>query len=172
MSVLIIIPCVALNEYVLECLSGCLGLDYAEHHIALLPDAPVALPEEFISNKITVIPTGDVTISAKRNAGIRAFPDAEYYAFIDSDAYPHHDWLKTAIPSFSHGAVWAVRTCRRPMNTCARRLWETRPGRHLYPATSLFPKRSPQAGTVSIFIPATLLFPGGPWNVSAFFMKG
>lgn len=107
-SVIIIIPCSDLNEYVLECLRGCLGLDYSKYSIALLPDAPLELPEEFRNRNIIVMPTGDVTISAKRNLAIRSFRDADYYAFIDSDAYPDVDWLKNGTAAFAGDDIMAV----------------------------------------------------------------
>ena len=107
-SVIIIVPCAELNEYVVECLRGCLRLDYANYRIALLPDAHLELPEEFRNDAITVMPTGDVTISAKRNLAMSSFPDAAYYAFIDSDAYPQADWLKNGVGSFFREDIWAV----------------------------------------------------------------
>ena len=107
-SVIIVVPCAALNEYVVECLRECARLDHDAYRIVLLPDAPVALPQELGSVPITVIPTGDVTIAAKRNAAIGRFPDAAYYAFIDSDAYPRRDWLNQGLASFTRGDRWAV----------------------------------------------------------------
>ena len=107
-SVIIIIPCSDLNEYVVECLRGCLGLAYGNYRIALLPDAHQELPEEFRNKNIIVMPTGDVTISAKRNLAISSFRDADYYAFIDSDAYPDEDWLKNSIAAFVRDDIMAV----------------------------------------------------------------
>jgi GT2 family glycosyltransferase len=95
---------------VLESIRGCLSLDYGDFRVALLPDAAVELPAEFAyDRRIAMIPTGDVTIGAKRNIAIRRFLDAAYIALIDSDAYPDADWLKNGISFLGlHPDVWAV----------------------------------------------------------------
>jgi GT2 family glycosyltransferase len=107
-SVIVVIPCMDVNAYVLECLRGCMDLDYADHRIVLLPDLPVELPEPFTGDRVTVLPTGPVTIAAKRNAAMRAFPRCGYYAFIDSDAYPDPRWLANGVAAFRDGGRWAV----------------------------------------------------------------
>ena len=43
-KIVIVVPCSSLNEYVLECLRGCLRLDYSAYRIALASDASVDLP--------------------------------------------------------------------------------------------------------------------------------
>lgn len=98
----------SLNSYVLECLRGCLALDYQDYSIVLLPDDPVELPAALKSGRLSIMPTGKAMISAKRNLAMRTFRDAGYYAFIDSDAYPHTDWLKNGIASFTSEDIRAV----------------------------------------------------------------
>lgn len=98
-KVSIIIPLTSFNNYVYECIKECLKLDYPWFEIILLPDNNIDIPSELHSNKIKIIKTGDIFISKKRNIGIKN-SNANYYAFIDSDAYPCKDWLNQAIKSF------------------------------------------------------------------------
>ena len=107
-KVSIIIPFTALNRYVFECIENCLNLNYSNFELILLPDYEIKLPQEFQTPKIKIIETGNVIIAKKRNIGIN-FSDSDFYAFIDSDAYPIRDWLKNAIESFSKSReIWAV----------------------------------------------------------------
>lgn len=106
---IIIVPFVSLNVYVLECIRECLRLDYAFCRLVLLPDIPVSLPAELSSEQITIMPTGNITIAAKRNMAISRFPDTHYFALIDSDAYPDDKWLKNGIDFLARRPeVWAV----------------------------------------------------------------
>ncbi|MBU1077989.1 MAG: glycosyltransferase, partial [Spirochaetes bacterium] len=108
-KVSIIIPFVEWNDYVDECIAGCLGQDYPAFDIILLPDKKIKLSGKFKSNKIKVIPTGDVTIAEKRNKGINASKKTDFFAFIDSDAYPIRKWLKPGIEAFNRDKdLWAV----------------------------------------------------------------
>jgi cellulose synthase/poly-beta-1,6-N-acetylglucosamine synthase-like glycosyltransferase len=99
-KVVIIVPFVFLNNYVMECIKRCLGLNYSNFLLILLPDENISLADELKTDRVKIIPTGDVIIAKKRNIAIKKFPDADYYAFIDSDAYPHKDWLKNATRAF------------------------------------------------------------------------
>jgi cellulose synthase/poly-beta-1,6-N-acetylglucosamine synthase-like glycosyltransferase len=99
-KVVIIVPFVSLNKYVMECIKNCLRLNYANFKLVLLPNENIVLADELKTDRLKSIPTGDVTIAKKRNIAIEIFPDADYYAFIDSDAYPHADWLKNATRAF------------------------------------------------------------------------
>lgn len=105
----IVIPFVALNDYVVECLRHCLASGFPGSRIILLPDFPVELPEHLASDRVVQLPTGPVTIGRKRNIAWRRFPDFDYYALIDSDAFPAPHWLPNAVESFSNRSdVWAV----------------------------------------------------------------
>ncbi len=100
-KVTIIVPFISMNRYVEECIQGCLELDYEDFRLVLLPDAAVRLPFELQDPRVTVIETGEATIAGKRNLGMRRFRDSDYFAFIDSDAYPHPAWLKKGIRAFA-----------------------------------------------------------------------
>ena len=107
--VTIIVPFVALNDYVLETIEGISGLLYHHFELILLPDNPVTLPAPLHKNFIRIIPTGDVTIAKKRNIGI-VQGKGKYFAFIDSDAYPDPNWLSHALREFSSHPenLWVV----------------------------------------------------------------
>lgn len=108
-KVSIIIPFKNINKYVKKCIWGCLELDYNNFDIILLSDNP--LKEDFLKsfrkNKIRSIHTGTVHPSEKRNKAIFSL-DSEFFASIDSDAYPEKDWLKNAMPLFKDEKVAAV----------------------------------------------------------------
>lgn len=108
-SCVVVIPFVRLNSYVRETLAHCLRLEYSDVRIVLLPDRPIALPLEFQRDNVSVIVTGDCTISRKRNLAIAHFRDADYFAFIDSDAYPEKDWLRNGVDFIERNPdTWAV----------------------------------------------------------------
>jgi GT2 family glycosyltransferase len=106
----IVIPCIDLNEYVLESVRGCLAQDFESFQVVLLPDRPIILPADLSGNqRLSIIVTEELTISAKRNIAIRNFQGADFYALIDSDAYPEAGWLQNGISFLQHNKdVWAV----------------------------------------------------------------
>lgn len=105
----IIVPFVSLNLYVKRCIRWCLKLNYSNFQLILLPNEPIRLPDKLRAQCIVIIPTGDIAIARKRNIAINRFPDFDYYAFIDSDAYPHPDWLQNGIKAFQKSdIIWAV----------------------------------------------------------------
>lgn len=98
----IIIPCKDIDALTLECIHGCIELEYENFEIIVLPD--------YGSNLITdvkIIPTSEVSPGRKRNIGIKN-SNGELLAFIDSDAYPHKDWLKNAVKHLNNPEVAAV----------------------------------------------------------------
>jgi cellulose synthase/poly-beta-1,6-N-acetylglucosamine synthase-like glycosyltransferase len=100
----IVVPFREMNVYVQECLTYCLALSYDDFDIILLPDTPMPSPHR----KVRVIPTGPVFPAMKRNMAIQQ-TDAEYCAFIDSDAYPcRPDWLTQAAAILKDPTVGCV----------------------------------------------------------------
>ena len=62
-----------------------------------------------MNKKISQHPSGASGISLKRNTAIKNYPQADYYACIDSDAYPHPDWLDQALVHFQKDKdLWIV----------------------------------------------------------------
>jgi cellulose synthase/poly-beta-1,6-N-acetylglucosamine synthase-like glycosyltransferase len=101
-SISIIIACKEVDGYTLECIVCCKKLNYDNYEIILLPD----YASEIIDG-VKVVSTGSVTPGRKRNIGI-ANAEGEFCAFIDSDAYPSKDWLKSAMKYFDDPMVAGV----------------------------------------------------------------
>ena len=87
----VIIPYKIFDEYVKECLGGFSRINFKDFELILLPDKKTIEPEG-----LKVIETNGGIPSTKRNTGVEN-ANGDIYAFIDSDAYPHKDWLKNAI---------------------------------------------------------------------------
>lgn len=102
----IIIPCKNIDEYTNKCIKECLILNYSNFEIIVLPDEkPI---KNLIKNKkLKMIYTGNVKPAFKRNLGMEK-SNADFYAFIDSDAYPDKDWLKNAIKHFQDKQIGIV----------------------------------------------------------------
>jgi len=92
-KVSIIIPCISINQQTKKCIKECLNLTYDNFEILVLPDE---FKEKVNIPKLKIIPTGKVKPALKRNIAMDQ-SDADYYAFIDDDAYPNPDWLTKAI---------------------------------------------------------------------------
>lgn len=94
-KVSIIIACKSIDKDTSKCIEKCLDLDYTDFEVLVLPDHN----ETFDKNRVTVIPTGLVKPSTKRNLGMKK-ADGDIFAFIDSDAYPRKDWLEKTVHYF------------------------------------------------------------------------
>jgi len=91
------------GPYLEQCLSRIGELDYPDFEVILLPDQEMEKPP----GPVRVIPTGPVGPPIKRDIGAGEAA-GEILAFIDDDAYPQENWLKTAVPHFGDPAVAAV----------------------------------------------------------------
>lgn len=91
------------NGYLVESLEACLELDYPDYEILVLPDEPF----EWDDPRVRVIPTGKQRPSYKRDLALE-HARGEILAFLDDDAYPVTDWLKSAVRNFSRPEVAAV----------------------------------------------------------------
>ncbi len=91
------------NSYLAQCLEKIRALDYPDYEVILLPDREMKNP----GGPVRVVPTGPVGPPEKRDLGA-AEATGEILAFIDDDAYPQEDWLKTAVPHFGNLEVAAV----------------------------------------------------------------
>jgi len=113
----IIVPFKAVDNYVFECIDGCLKQTMQDFELILVPDKPIdktLLLERFgkqALKKIKIVASGsDLPVgipSAKRNIGIEN-TGAEFAAFIDSDAYPQPQWLESALPLLREKRACAV----------------------------------------------------------------
>lgn len=88
----IIIPAIRFDKLTQKCVAECLA-KYPGAHIQLLLDSGEGA--EPIDDRVQVSITGDITIAAKRNLAARQ-TNAQFLAFIDSDAYPDDGWLEAA----------------------------------------------------------------------------
>lgn len=105
----IIIPCRKIDNYTEKCINHCLKLNYKNYEILLLPDKKPAREEiqGIKSKKLRIIPTGKVLPAGKRNFGMKK-ARGNFYAFIDSDAYPDKNWLKNAVRHMQDNDVGMV----------------------------------------------------------------
>ncbi len=92
-EVTIIIPAVIWEPFTEQCITTCAAL-FPESEIILVldDDTPLEIPFE----NLKVLYGHRETISKKRNVAVKT-ATTEFVAFIDSDAYPHKDWLSSAL---------------------------------------------------------------------------
>ena len=101
----IIIPCREIDAMTEKCIEECLKLDYPNFEIMVLPDEESK--KKYKDKKVKVMKTGKVKPAFKRNLGMQK-SDAQYFAFIDSDAYPIKDWLKNSMKYFRDKKIGIV----------------------------------------------------------------
>lgn len=103
MKVSILIAVKGNNDFLKECVDKCLGLDYQDYEIIILPDVYFEWPD----NRVTVVETGSCLPAKKRDIGaLKA--GGQVLAFLDDDTYPQSNWLKVAISNFSDPEIAAV----------------------------------------------------------------
>lgn len=102
-----------------ECVGRCLGLEYPDYEIIVLPDDDWTLPDTIVVDypdykivqtdfsRVRVIPTGKVRPAEKRDRGVTESL-GDIVAIIDDDAYPERDWLSKAVVHFGDPTVAAV----------------------------------------------------------------
>jgi len=103
-KVSIIIPVIAVNDYVRESVPKILNLDWPDFEIIIFPDEP---DSKNSWPKTKLIASGKIGPAGKRNLALK-YASGEIVAFLDDDAYPEKDWLKQAIGYFSDPKVAAV----------------------------------------------------------------
>ena len=103
------VPFTTWNELVEGSVEGCLSLDYNNFFIVLAPNEGVLIPEKYLNdNRVIIAPTKSSAIAVKRNTAIKKC-DGDFYACIDSDAYPAKDWLTNTIKAFGKSdLIYAV----------------------------------------------------------------
>ncbi len=102
-KVSIIIPCKRIDEKTEKSIKECLKLDYDNFEIIVLPDHKAI---NKWGEKVKVISMKGKP-AVKRNLGMKK-SKADFYAFIDSDAYPRKDWLKNALKYFEDEKIGIV----------------------------------------------------------------
>ena len=91
------------------CIDACLDQDYENFEIIVIPDAASSVLDLVYqdNDKILILPSGPVNPSVKRNMGA-AKASGEILAFLDDDAFPHPDWMSTAVSQFGNENIAAV----------------------------------------------------------------
>jgi len=102
-TVSIIVACKEFDTYVSQCVDESKKLDFQNFELIVLPDSDFGMKE----TGVTVIPTGPIPPSEKRNIGAGK-SKGEILAFIDGDAYPARDWLRNAVRRLRDHSVVAV----------------------------------------------------------------
>ncbi len=96
-KVKIVVPLVEIDDYAIECIKKIGKIDYDNWDLILITDKRIK--ESF--EKTEIIVSGNLTIGAKRNLAIEKYKeDADFFAFIDSDAFPEKSWITEAIGKF------------------------------------------------------------------------
>lgn len=104
LKVSIIIPVIAINDYIKESLPKILELDWPDFEIIIFPDKE---DKNHTWPKTRIIASGKVGPAEKRDLATK-HAKGEILAFLDDDAYPEKDWLKVAIKHFADKKVAAV----------------------------------------------------------------
>jgi GT2 family glycosyltransferase len=102
-KVSIVIAVKEYNQNLEECLKKCREIDYPDYEIIVLPDEKMNkdIPD------IREVPTGNVLPPAKRDIGIKA-AQGKIIAFLDDDAFPVANWIKSAVRYFEDDSIAAV----------------------------------------------------------------
>lgn len=103
-KVSIIIPVIAVNDYIRESVPKILQLDWPDFEIIIFTDKE---DKTHHWPKTTIISSGKVGPAEKRDLA-QKYASGEILAFLDDDAYPESDWLKKAIIHFSDPKVAGV----------------------------------------------------------------
>jgi len=102
-KVSIVIPVKSINHYIRKAIPYLLTLDYPNFEIIVVTDNKEKSPW----NEVKIVASGVVGPAQKRDLGEKK-SQGDYIAFIDDDAYPQKEWLKTALRHFTNEKVAAV----------------------------------------------------------------
>lgn len=99
----VIIPVREINDYIHESIPHISKQNYKNFEILIFSD--IASKEKFLKTKI--IETGKIGPAEKRDLALK-YAKGEILAFLDDDAYPKKEWLKSAIKHFKNKDIGAV----------------------------------------------------------------
>lgn len=103
-KVSIIIPVIAVNDYIKESVPKMLALDWPDFEVIIFTDEP---DSKHTWPKTRIIASGKVGPAEKRDLALK-YAEGNILAFLDDDAYPRGDWLKKAIRHFDDPKVAGV----------------------------------------------------------------
>jgi len=101
----IIIPVVAINDYIRETVQYIQSIDGGEWELIILPNELEAV--EWNHERIQIIASGKVGPAVKRDLGAKV-AKGEILVFLDDDSYPNLDLLRIADPFFLDNNVIAI----------------------------------------------------------------
>lgn len=108
--IVIVVPFIDWGPLLERCVANCLALADAHFLLCLVTGSAAQVPVRWASDpRVSVIESAAEGIAHKRNLAIRAYPDAAFYACIDSDAWPQAGWLAAARRVFAQDPeIWLV----------------------------------------------------------------
>jgi glycosyltransferase involved in cell wall biosynthesis len=99
----IIIPARSVNNYLQENIKACLASTFTNFEIIVLLDKKTTST----FSKTFILDTGHVGPAQKRDIGAK-IAQGDILTFIDDDAYPAKEWLKSILPHFNDPDIAAV----------------------------------------------------------------
>lgn len=90
-----------------KCLTECLAVDHADFEIIIVSDRRYPIPEEPRIRQVLTGSESDTSPAEKRDLASEV-ATGEVLAFIDDDAYPSRNWLRTAEEAFVQPNVSAI----------------------------------------------------------------
>lgn len=91
----IIIPSIQLSNELINCLLKLNNQNYKKFFVTIVLDFKNKIKLPKVNFKVNELISGKKNMSFKRNLGVKRF-NSDLIAFLDSDAYPHKNWLKIA----------------------------------------------------------------------------
>jgi cellulose synthase/poly-beta-1,6-N-acetylglucosamine synthase-like glycosyltransferase len=91
----IVIPSIQLSEELIYCLLKLNNQTYKNFFVTIVLDFENKIKLPILKYKLNKLISGKKNMSLKRNLGVKKF-ESKIVAFLDSDAYPQKDWLKSA----------------------------------------------------------------------------
>ncbi len=91
----IVIPSIQLSEELIYCLLKLNNQTYKNFFVTIVLDFENKIKLPKLRYKLNKLISGKKNMSLKRNLGVKKF-ESKIVAFLDSDAYPNKDWLKSA----------------------------------------------------------------------------
>jgi len=92
----IVIPSITISTELIKCLREINNQNYKKFFVTIVLDKMGGKKVPKVNYKINILIVGKKNMSYKRNFAVKKFR-TKYIAFIDSDTYPHKNWLKVAI---------------------------------------------------------------------------
>ena len=96
----VVIPSIQLSKELIYCLEKLNNQTYKNFFVTIILDFKNNADIPKLNYKLNTIISRNKNMSSKRNLGVKKFK-SDLIVFLDSDAYPHKNWLKNAVNFFS-----------------------------------------------------------------------